>query len=69
MIDPRRIEVIDDRDAEILRQLGPERRLAMVSTLCAFARGIAEAAIRERFPEWSDAQVMKELVRRVAGGN
>lgn len=69
MIDPRRIEMIDDKDADVLRAMTPERRVEMVGELCRFAWGVAEAAIRERYPQWSDEQVKRELARRVAIGS
>lgn len=68
-IDPRRIEVVDDRVAEILRRKTPGERLAMSSALWRFGRSIVEAGVRRSHPDWSADQVRREVVRRMTSGS
>jgi hypothetical protein len=67
-IDPRNIEVIDDAVAEILRQKSPAERVAMITDANRTARLIAAAGIRYQHPDWDEAQVHAEVLRRVCSG-
>lgn len=68
MIDPRRIEVIDDATVEALRRLTPAERIARGLSLGAFARGVISANVRRMHPDWDEARVAAETRKRFAGG-
>jgi hypothetical protein len=68
IIEPTRIEVVDDQMAEILRQKTPAERVAMIGAANRTARVLAEAGARHIYPEWTDAQIHAEVLRRVCGG-
>jgi len=55
------------RYAELLRQLGPERRLRAAIGLTRATRELAEAGIRQRMPNASDTQVRRELAALLYG--
>jgi hypothetical protein len=40
-----------------------ERRLLLALEMSLFARELAKERVRREYPEWSDAQVVRELVR------
>lgn len=67
-IDPRNIEVIDNDLAEVLRKKTPAERIAMVAAANRTARRLAAAGVRHEHPDWSEAQVHAEVLRRVCGG-
>jgi hypothetical protein len=67
-IDPRRIEVIDDSMAEVLRRkTGPER-LAIANGLIRSARSILHSHISSTHPDWTPEQVAREVARRFSHG-
>jgi hypothetical protein len=65
LIEPRRIEVVDDRIAAILRAKSPTERLALAFN--AHAHGIETIVFntRTRHPEWDDARVRAETAWRL----
>ena len=65
---PRNIEVIDDDLAEVLRQKSPAERIEMISAANRTARLLAAGGVRFQHPDWNDAQVHDEVLRRVCGG-
>ncbi len=67
-LDPRRIEVMDDRVAEIMRRLTLDQKLKMLDDMRQFAWTVSEAGVRHFHPEWSDGQVRTETLRRVSRG-
>jgi hypothetical protein len=67
-IEPSRIEVVDDQMAEILRQKTPAERVAMIGAANRTARLLAEAGARHLHPDWTDAQIHADVLRRVCGG-
>ncbi|MBX9735834.1 MAG: hypothetical protein K2X32_02820 [Phycisphaerales bacterium] len=62
-IAPRRIEVVDDRIAAILKAKSPTERLAMASAAHAYGVKATTLSIRTRHPDWGDARVHAEVVR------
>jgi hypothetical protein len=48
---------------QILRKMTGEQRLLLAWDLSLFARDLARAGIRDAHPEWTDAQVARELLR------
>jgi hypothetical protein len=66
-IDPRRIEVIDDQMAQILRPKTPAERIAMIEDANQTARLLAAAGIQYQHPDWSEIQIQWEVARRMLG--
>lgn len=64
--DIRRIEVIDDQTAEMFRRMTPGERIRLGLGAYATAKRMAEAGVRDQHPEWSDAQVHDEVIKRIA---
>jgi len=48
---------------QILRKMTGEQRLLLAWDMSLFARDLARAGIRNAHPEWTDAQVARELLR------
>ncbi|MCI0363332.1 MAG: hypothetical protein L0Y44_04085 [Phycisphaerales bacterium] len=67
-LDPRRIEVMDDQVAAIMRHKTPQEKLAMLDDLWQLAESLTEAGVRELHPDWSDQQVRRERIRRMSRG-
>jgi hypothetical protein len=44
--------------------MGGEQRLLMALEMSIFTRELAKQGIREQHPEWSNAEVAYELIRR-----
>jgi regulator of protease activity HflC (stomatin/prohibitin superfamily) len=65
---PDKIEVVDDALAEILRAKSPAERIAIVAEANRTARILAAAGARYLHPDWEEAQIQAEVVRRVSGG-
>lgn len=68
-IDPRRIEVMDDRTAEIMRRMTPAEKIAMLDELWDFSRSVVHGGVRAQHPELNDEQVQREVVRRMSRGD
>lgn len=64
-----RIEIIDPVLARILRHKSPAERLAMIADANRTARLLAAAGVRCVHPDWNDAQVQAEVIKRVSGGS
>jgi Rv0078B-related antitoxin len=47
----------------ILREMSGEQRLLLAWDMSLFARELARTCIRQEHPQWSDAQVARELLR------
>ena len=63
-IDPRRIEVVDDRVAEILRRMSGAERLRLASEIWESAHSRIEAYLRKNHPQWSDRALLDEMHKR-----
>jgi len=48
---------------EILRAMSGEQRMTLAYEMSMFARELASEGIRRDHPNWSDAQVARELLR------
>jgi hypothetical protein len=68
-LDPRRIEVIDDEMAAVLRAMTPAQRLASANGMWRYARGRLLAMVRHEHPDWDEAQVKADVCRRLLGSN
>ena len=51
----------------LYREAGPERRAAMAAELSEVIREVSRAGVRLRHPEFSEAQVNRELLRILYG--
>jgi hypothetical protein len=67
-IDSARIEVVDDALAEVLRKKSPAQRIQMIGDANHTARILAAGGVRYQHPDWDDAQVQAEVLKRVCGG-
>jgi hypothetical protein len=65
-IDPRRIEVMDDCVAEILRTKSADDCLRMLDGMWLFIRDLTSGGLREQHPDWSNAMIDDEVARRMA---
>lgn len=52
---------------EILRRLGPEARLKMAFELSDNLRGIVEAGVRGRNPNYNEQKIKQEVLRLMIG--
>lgn len=68
MIDPRRIEVIDEATAAVLRRMTPAAKLAALNTMVVQARAMIEHMLRSAHPDWNDERLQAEVRRRFARG-
>lgn len=66
-MDPRRVEVIDDRSAAIMRGMTGAQRLAVASAMHESAVRMVGSYLRQQHPDWSDEQIARELRRRAGG--
>jgi hypothetical protein len=55
------------KQVEILRKLSPQRKALMAIELTDNIRQIAVEGIKSRYPEFSEKQVMRELLRLIVG--
>jgi len=65
---PRRIEVIDEVYAEVLRQKSPAEKLAMADDLWRFARNMISANLKSQHPDWTEEKVQRETALRLSHG-
>jgi hypothetical protein len=68
MIDPRRIEVIDDATVAMLRRMSPIERVRRGLGMGDFARRTLEAGVRYAHPGWDEQRIKTEALRRFGGG-
>ncbi len=61
---PDRIEMVDDRMAEILRSKSPFDRLQIGFSLWQSARAFLSAHLGKTHPEWDKAEIQKEISQR-----
>ncbi|MGD9634843.1 MAG: hypothetical protein AB7G28_24270 [Pirellulales bacterium] len=65
---PQNIESVDDQLAEVLRTKTPAEKIEMVAAANRTARLLAAAGVRYTHPDWDEAQIQAEVIRRVCGG-
>jgi hypothetical protein len=61
-------EVVCDRMALILRRKTPQERLAIVAGLWRLARRLVTASVRSMHPDWGEAEIRREVARRMSHG-
>ena len=65
MPDPRRIELMDDAMAEVMRRKTPAERVAIILDANRTMRLLIEGPLRQRHPEYTDEQIRREIARRM----
>ena len=65
-IDPRRIEVVDEEVARVLRAKSGMERLRLAHEAWELARERLIAFVSSRNPQWSKEEVVKEVAKRLA---
>jgi len=66
--DPRRIEVLDDEMAAVLRAKTGAERLKIASGLFAAARRMIASQLAAEHPDWGAARIQEETARRLLHG-
>lgn len=54
---------IVEKQFEILRKMTGEQRLSIAIEMSLLARDLLKEALRREHPDWSDAQVIREVLR------
>jgi len=67
-IDPRRIEVIDDRTAEIYMRMTPAQRVEAANVMFAPCFRMVECGLRSMYSDRSEAWLRAEVIKRVPHG-
>jgi hypothetical protein len=67
-LDPRQIEVLDDDMARVLRAKTGAERLAIGFAMFSSARRMLISHLRDRHPDWSEDEVLREAARRLSHG-
>lgn len=65
---PRKIEVVDDVMAEILRKKTPVERIQIGFSLWTSARKMLTAHLKSTHPEWNEKQISQEVAKRLSHG-
>lgn len=68
ILDPRRIEVMDEAMAEVLRRKTPAERIGIGFALWTSAQRMLQAHLASSHPEWDRARVSREVARRLSHG-
>jgi hypothetical protein len=68
VIDPRRIEVVDDDVVRFLRDKTPAERIAIGFAANRTVRLVIEGALRSDHPQWTDSQIRAEVAQRMLNG-
>lgn len=63
VIDPNRMEVVDEAVAAILRGMSHAQRVEQVFQAGTLARTMMAAGVKSRHPDWSDQEVRQEVAR------
>lgn len=64
----RNIELADAASIEMFRTMTAEQKFQSMSRMHAFARRWVETAVREAHPNWSEADIRREIARRLSTG-
>ena len=67
VLDPKRIEVIDDRVAAILRAMPLIEKVRLAEGMMLEARETLRHLVRSEHADWSEAAVEAEVARRYGG--
>jgi hypothetical protein len=67
--DPARIEVLDSRMADVLREKTEAERLQIANQMWSSARTMLTSILRSEHPDWDEARVQREVARRMSHGS
>lgn len=67
-LDSKRIEVVDEKVAEILRTKTPSQRLKIAFDLWEMASRIITSHLKSGHPDWDQEKLAKEVARRLSHG-
>lgn len=67
MIEPSRIEVIDDATAAMFRAMTPYQRAQVASNAHRSARTMITSVVKQLHPDWNEDDVLTEVYRRMTG--
>lgn len=67
-IETKRFEMIDDATATVLRGKTEAERLAIAFGMWEFAWRMIEENLRADHPDWSQAEVRRQVARRMSYG-
>ena len=67
-LDWRRIEVMDEAMAEVLRRKTPAERIAIGFGLWRSAQRMLRAELTSLHPEWDGQRIDREVARRLSHG-
>jgi hypothetical protein len=65
LTNPRCIEVLDRKSAEVIRQMPGAKRMALAFHLGDMARRMIAASIQQNHPDWVDSQIQAAVAERV----
>ena len=65
---PKQIESMDAALADVLRNKTPAKKIEMVAAANRTASLLAAAGARLLHPDWNEAEIQAEVIRRVSGG-
>jgi hypothetical protein len=68
MLDPSRIEVVDDEMARVLRRKSGAERLRIASDMYASARRMLVNHLRSEHPDWDEERINREASQRLSHG-
>lgn len=68
MLDPSRIEVVDNETARVLRGKSGAERLQIASDMYALARRMLISHLRSEHPDWDEERINREASRRLSHG-
>ena len=63
-----RMEMVDERVAEILSLKTPAERLHIAFGMWEMAREIVKGSVQLQHPEWNDSEIKREVARRMSHG-
>jgi len=66
-VDLSRMEMVDDKTAEILRKKTPQERLKIAFDMWLSVRSSLENYLKETHPDWDEITIRKEILRRFHG--
>lgn len=67
-LDSGQIEALDEALADVLRRKTPAEKIQMIAAAHRTARQLIRAGVRHQHPDWDDAQVEAEVLRRLTRG-
>jgi hypothetical protein len=67
-IDPRNIEIIDDQMVKLFQDVSGEEKWRLASQMHKSLCQLLEEYLRSQNPEWDNAQIEKEMARRLGYG-